>query len=85
MKIKTEQTTKKIIKKSAADRAKANADKQRRFRVEKTKRCKKPVRGCVSPEACAKNEIRDKTGWTDSSYVHTRHETYVRGIQVRRN
>ena len=28
----TEQTTKKSIKKSAADRAKANADKQRRFR-----------------------------------------------------
>ena len=63
----TEQTTKKSIKKSAADRAKANADKQRRFRERQKDTGKKLVRGYVSPEAKAcYDEIRDKTGWTDS-------------------
>ncbi len=63
----TEQTTKKIIKKSAADRAKANADKQRRFRERQKDAGKKLVRGYVSPEAKAcYDEIRDKTGWTYS-------------------
>ena len=62
----TEQTTKKSIKKSAADRAKANADKQRRFRERQKDAGKKLVRGYVSPEAKACYEIRDKTGWTDS-------------------
>ena len=46
----TEQTTKKSIKKSAADRAKANADKQRRFRERQKDAGKKLVRGYVSPE-----------------------------------
>ena len=59
--------TKKSIKKSAADRAKANADKQRRFRERQKDAGKKLVRGYVSPEAKAcYDEIRDKTGWTDS-------------------
>ena len=63
----TEQTTKKSIKKSAADRAKAKADKQRRFRERQKDAGKKLVRGYVSPEAKAcYDEIRDKTGWTDS-------------------
>ena len=63
----TEQTTKKSIKKSAADRAKANADKQRRFRERQKDAGKKLVRGYVSTEAKAcYDEIRDKTGWTDS-------------------
>ena len=46
----TEQTTKKALK-SAADRAKANADKQRRFRERQKDAGKKLVRGYVSPEA----------------------------------
>ncbi len=63
----TEQTTKKTSKKSPADRAKANADKQRRFRERQRDAGKKLVRGYVSPEAKAcYDEIRDKTGWTDS-------------------
>jgi len=67
VKTMTEQTTKKSIKKSAADRAKANADKQRRFRERQKDAGKKLVRGYVSPEAKAcYDEIRDKTGWTDS-------------------
>ena len=63
----TEQTTKKSIKKSAADRAKANADKQRRFRERQKDAGKKLVRGYVSPGAkVCYDEIGDKTGWTDS-------------------
>ena len=63
----TEQTTKKAIKKSPADKAKANADKQRWFRERQKDAGKKLVRGYVSPEAKAcYDEIRDKTGWTDS-------------------
>ena len=57
----TEQTTKKSIKKSAADRAKANADKQRRFRERQKDAGKKLVRGYVSPEAKAcYDEIKNK-------------------------
>ena len=63
----TEQTTKKPLKKSQTDRAKANADKQRRFRERQKEAGKKLVRGYVSPEAKAcYDEIREKTGWTDS-------------------
>ena len=63
----TEQTTKKPQKKSQTDRAKATADKQRRFRERQKEAGKKLVRGYVSPEAKAcYDEIREKTGWTDS-------------------
>ena len=63
----TEQTTKKPQKKSQTDRAKANADKQRRFRERQKEAGKKLVRGYVSPEAKAcYDEIREKTGCTDS-------------------
>ena len=63
----TEQTKKKPQKKSQTDRAKANADKQRRFRERQKEAGKKLVRGYVSPEAKAcYDEIREKTGWTDS-------------------
>ena len=58
----TEQTTKKPQKKSQTDRAKANADKQRRFRERQKEAGKKLVRGYVSPEAKAcYDEIREKT------------------------
>jgi len=63
----TEQTTKTPNKSSSTDKAKANADKQRRFRERQKEAGKKLVRGYVSPEAKAcYDEIRDKTGWTDS-------------------
>lgn len=63
----TEQITKTPNKSSSTDKAKANADKQRRFRERQKEAGKKLVRGYVSPEAKAcYDEIRDKTGWTDS-------------------
>ncbi len=45
----------------------ANADKQRRFRERQKEAGKKLIRGYVSPQAkdCY-DEIRDKTGWSDS-------------------
>ncbi len=67
VKTMTEQMTKKVVKKSPLDKAKANADKQRRFRERQKDAGKKLVRGYVSPEAKAcYDEIREKTGWTDS-------------------
>ncbi|MEC8373759.1 MAG: hypothetical protein VXZ36_02440 [Pseudomonadota bacterium] len=63
----TEKMEKKRAVKSVADKAKANADKQKRFRERQKEAGKKLVRGYVSPEAKAcYDEIRDKTGWTDS-------------------
>ncbi len=63
--------TDKLIKaraeKSPSEKAKANADKQRRFRERQKEAGKKLVRGYVTPEAKAcYDEIREKTGWTDS-------------------
>lgn len=55
------------VKRSAKDKAKANAEKQRRFRERQKDAGKKLVRGYVTPEAkLCYDEIRDKTGWTDS-------------------
>lgn len=55
------------VKRSTEDKAKANAEKQRRFRERQKDAGKKLVRGYVTPEAkLCYDEIRDKTGWTDS-------------------
>lgn len=63
----TDQTKNEQVKKGAEDKAKANAEKQRRFRERQKDAGKKLVRGYVSPEAkLCYDEIRDKTGWTDS-------------------
>ena len=63
----TEKTTAKRKEKSPEEKAKANADKQRRFRKRQKDAGKKLVRGYVTPEAKAcYDEIREKTDWTDS-------------------
>jgi len=63
----TERQSKTALQKNNSDKAKANADKQRRFRERQKEAGKKLVRGYVSPEAKAcYDEIREKTGWTDS-------------------
>ena len=63
----TVETTTKKAKKTIEDKAKANADKQRRFRQRQKEAGKKLVRGYVTPEAKAcYDEIREKTDWTDS-------------------
>ena len=62
----TEKTKKSTVK----DKAKANADKQRRFRERQREAGKKLVRGYVSPEAkLCYDEIREKTGWSDSEVL----------------
>ena len=59
----TENTNNRRVK----DKAKANAEKQRRFRERQKGAGKKLIRGYVSPEAkLCYNEIREKTGWSDS-------------------
>ncbi len=63
----TDKTKNEQVIKSAEDKAKANAEKQRRFRERQKDAGKKLVRGYVTPEAkLCYDEIRDKTGWTDS-------------------
>ncbi|GGW88560.1 hypothetical protein [Alteromonas halophila] len=53
-----------------SDNPSANAEKQRRFRERQREAGKKLVRGYVSPEAMAcYDEIRDKTGWSDSEVL----------------
>ena len=48
----------------------ANAEKQRRFRERQKEAGKKQVRGYVTPEAMqCYDEIRDKTGWSDSEVL----------------
>ena len=48
----------------------ANAEKQKRFRDKQKEMGKKLVRGYVSPEAMqCYDEIRDKTGWSDSEVL----------------
>ncbi|MEW9796898.1 hypothetical protein [Alteromonas sp. CYL-A6] len=61
----TEQVT--VKKKSKRE---ANAEKQRRFRERQREAGKKLVRGYVSPQAMqCYDEIRDKTGWSDSEVL----------------
>ncbi len=63
----TDKTKNEQVIKSAEDKAKANAEKQRRYRERQKDAGKKLVRGYVTPEAkLCYDEIRDKTGWTDS-------------------
>ncbi|GEA08436.1 hypothetical protein KUL42_31970 [Alteromonas sp. KUL42] len=63
----TDKTKNEQVKKGAVNKAKANAEKQRRFRERQKDAGKKLVRGYVTPEAkLCYDEIRDKTGWTDS-------------------